>query len=252
MSPSKVLVTFGCSWTYGVGLTYQPGMTIDEYQASSAWDPDICNRLSWRGLLSARHGLTNINFAQGGSSNQKQFRLAKEFFASDQFFQLKQTAPITVLWGITSTARNEMFDCQTGRLENFFYSSQTGLAKMMTMFSYNHDNEVRALALEMQHWSSYFDALGVDYHWFDTFNHHDYSAQVPGLIGVDSAPRDQMSYLVQVNGGSSNDNEYHTSDWKLDSPRVEFLVSKGILNPYSYHPTQRGHEQLCDFFKNLL
>lgn len=243
----KILITFGCSWTYGVGLSYAPGMTFEDYQQGPAWDADICDAFSWRGLLSKQHGLTNINFAQGGSSNQKQFRLAKEFFLGRRFRELHRTASILVLWGITSTARNEMFNSQTGKLENFFYSEEIGLAKMMTMFSYDHCHEVQTLDLEIRHWSDYFARLDIPCYWFDTFNHHDYPSSLPGMI-EHKPHRDQMSYLVKTNSGDVADDRYHTSDWKSDNLKVDFLVQKGILNPYSYHPTRLGHQQLCDFF----
>ena len=32
----KLLITFGCSWTAGDGVGYQPGMTDDEYNTISS------------------------------------------------------------------------------------------------------------------------------------------------------------------------------------------------------------------------
>lgn len=242
------LVTFGCSWTYGVGAAYEPGMVIDQYRNPKELDIENSNRYSWRTLLSNRRDWRNINFASGGSSNQRQFRLAKQFFVSEEFRKL-DPAKVVVAWGITSTARNELFNTQTHELDNFFYTEQSMLAKTMTMFVYDHDNEVAQLNLEMKHWDSYFKSLGVRNCWFDTFNHHVYPDPAPTLIGHNQQDRDLMSCLVRINGGAINDRTYHESDWRIDGPRVQFLVDKGILNPHSQHPGRHAHEQLCDFFQ---
>ena len=36
----EVLVTFGCSWTYGVGANYKEGMEEEEYM-KTAWNEDL-------------------------------------------------------------------------------------------------------------------------------------------------------------------------------------------------------------------
>ena len=70
------LLTFGCSWTKGVGIPYEKGMSKEEYLEvrSSRWD--LMDKHSFRGILSERLGYENINYASGGSSNQRQERLA--------------------------------------------------------------------------------------------------------------------------------------------------------------------------------
>jgi hypothetical protein len=171
----NLLITFGCSWTYGVGVNYSPGMTRPDFVKNTK-NKLLCDSLSFRGILSSKLGLDNINFSQGGSSNQRQFRLAKQFFISDEFFKLKKKyKTIIVLWGITSTARNEMFDLETGEMVNFFLTSKNPpIASQLAKYSYDHKNEVQQLALDMKFWNSYFKQLGVENFWFDTFNHHDY------------------------------------------------------------------------------
>ena len=249
----RLLITFGCSWTYGVGASYTQGMSQDEYK-ETAWDIEKCEQLSFRGLLSKKYGFLNKNFASGGSSNQRQFRLAKEFFSSLEFEQLKsEFNKIIVLWGITSTARNEMWSLELDKLSNFFYhSQQTKLAKSLLKFCYNHDHEVRQLSTEMRHWNIFFKNLNIDNLWFDTFNHHDYEPTVENLIFEDKSPRDLLSTLVMAHGLKNPDNRYHHSLWTVDSNRVEYLVNNGILNPFSHHPTQQGHEQLADMLSSSL
>jgi hypothetical protein len=289
----RLLVTLGCSWTFGVGVGYTQNLGRAQHK-SIAWDNDLCNTLSFRGLLSTKYNLANKNLSAAGSSNQKQFRLAKIFFSSYEFKKLqKEFDQIVVLWGITSTARSELFFIEDNQLRNFFYSEKSQLAKSLVKFSYDHQNEVDLLEIEMRHWNNYFENLNIKNLWFDTFNHHDYwhshksdykacagpdwptwekfccqdfanvSSEIineisdtsrwgwdvgslPNLVSRNKNPRDLLSQLAINNGCTDIDNQYHTSNWDIDSNRVSYLVDRGILNPHSYHPTRVGHEQIAN------
>jgi hypothetical protein len=246
--PRRLLITFGCSWTYGVGVGHEPGMSLDEYKAI-AWKGNICSQLSFRGLLSKKYGFKkNINFSQGGSSNQLQFRLAKEFFPSDEFKKLQSKFDqIIVLWGITSTARNELYFNSCNHPENFFYSYDMPEAKVMTKYFYNHEYEVAQLLTNIRFWNDYFKSKNISNLWFDTFNHHEYEQFVlENLIFTEENPRDLLSKLAIKNGQLDIDTNYHTSDWQIDSNRIEYLVNIGILNRHSLHPTQQGHAQISE------
>lgn len=180
----SLLITFGCSWTYGVGVNYTNDISVTEYN-KIAWDQKICDQFSFRGLLSKRYNLINENFSSGGSSNQRQFRLAKEFFSLREIKQLKnEFDKILVLWGITSTARNEMWSLESGKLVNFFYSRRDNLKlnKHLLKFHYDHDHEVRSLRTEMHHWNTFFKSLNINNLWFDTFNHHNYNLPGPEIL----------------------------------------------------------------------
>ena len=67
---------------------------------------DLTEEYCFRTILSRRHDYVNINFAKGGSSNRRQFRLAEEYFNTDDY---KKYNNVIVLWGITSTARMELW-----------------------------------------------------------------------------------------------------------------------------------------------
>jgi hypothetical protein len=290
---STALITFGCSWTFGVGVGYEEGMKRPEYE-KIAWEKSVCDQLSFRGLLSQKYNLVNVNFSIGGSSNQSQFRLAKIFFSSLEFKKMqKEFDQITVLWGITSTARNELFSIEKSQLVNFFYSRESQLAKSLIKFSYDHQNEVNLLEIEMNHWDIYFENLNVNNLWFDTFNHHNYqeiykpsyeacagpdwptwekfccqeftnvSSQVidkiydtlyllPNFILRNKNPRDLLSQLAINNGSTTIDNQFHSSDWMIDTDRVPYLVDRGILNPHSHHPTKIGHEQIANILDEYI
>lgn len=175
MQSKTLFITFGCSWTYGVGVHYQAGMIETEYR-SKAWDQEICDRLSFRGLLAEKYNVINKNFASPGSSNQRQFRLAEEFFTSREFKKIQNKySNIVVLWGITSTARYEMFNLENSELQEVFLTRSDKLSKALVKYSYNHDNEIRQLATKIKFWNKFFQSIGILNFWFDTFNHHDYN-----------------------------------------------------------------------------
>jgi hypothetical protein len=305
---SKLLVTMGCSWTYGVCSGYTPGMSRLDLEKISCND-SLCNQMSFRGLLSKKYNLINKNFSTGGSSNQRQFRLAKEFFSSEEFLELQRKFDdIIVLWGITSTARNEMWSLESNDLVNFFYSdTKLNLAKSLVQFNYNHEQEVAQLATEMRHWNIFFKNLNIKNLWFDTFNHHNYSIPGPrinkfkkeyethrgpdwpswedfsknqfkvdevvrkeimdrnrwgwaelfpqtiaNLMFASQTPRDLLSMLAINNGCLKIDSNYHLSGWKIDTNRVKYLVDCGMLNPYSHHPTQQGHQQIANIMAEYI
>jgi hypothetical protein len=241
----KLLITFGCSWTYGVGVAYNESMTKSDLQAV-AWDPTVCANYSFRGILCQQYGFVNKNFANGGSSNTRQIRLAKTFFNSDEFYDLRhQYDSIVVLWGITSTARNELYSLEHQRLENFFYNHPLDISKAILKYSYNHEHEVFMLAQEMAHWNKYFKLLNIKNFWFDTFNHHDYTVNSPAIHHLKSDYKSNSSvnwpswdqYLQKHFG----DNSSMRSEI-LDTSRFEFAQFINTVNLTNFaidHPSSR-------------
>lgn len=188
-----LLITFGCSWTYGVGVNYDANDDRQIFEKNS-WNQQTCDQLSWRGLLSQKYNLTNRNLSEGGSSNQRQFRRAKYYFSSDLFqVDLANHERIIVLWGITSTARSEIYSVEQNSFYNFFYSSDDKFSKFMFTNCYDHDIEVFNLRMEMLHWDRFFQSVGIENFWFDTFNTHDYT-NIPESI-VEIASRDHYDSI---------------------------------------------------------
>lgn len=312
---TKALITFGCSWTFGVGVGYEDPMSLTDYKTINQ-SVDVNNNLSFRGILSQRHGFKNINFSEAGSSNRRQFRLATEFFNGKKFQDLQNCGTkIVVLWGMTSTARNEVFLSEENKLYNFMYSSIENIGRrhqavdnqvrqFFAKHMYSHEHEMFTLAHEMAHWNTFFKSLGIENYWYDTFNHHDYTINSPALLefkknytdcagpdwpswqnfvdkkfdGIDSriideilntnfefvnnlsitnfvidhpTDRDLMSQLVMRNGSNQFDRNYHLSHWEVDGDRVKYLIDRKLLNPYSFHPTKLGHEQIANMFDHL-
>lgn len=302
----KLLITFGCSWTYGVGVSYLPEMSLKEYQ-SSAWKPELVNRYSFRGILCQRHNMVNINFSDGGSSNQQQFRSAEDFFSSLIFKEYqKQFDEIIVLWGITSVYRNEAYFPKLGYQKSFMYHDMSRLSNVIIEEHFDVLHEVNLLAKKICFWDNFFRLCNVKNIWFDTFNHHDYVKSIHpeihnmyleasganwpqweqfilgnfdavtsktleeilnptrgpfykecydvtcNMFQGNSYPRDLMSLLAIKNGMNNTDSRYHFSIWADDHDQVNFLVERGLLNPYSYHPTAEAHIQIADMLDDLV
>lgn len=249
-----LLVTCGCSWTFGVGVGYTAEMSKDDY-LKIAVDNDICGKESFRGILANKYELDTFNIAHGQSSNQRQFRLIKKFFTSVKGLQsLDNYESIVVLHGITSTARNEIFINELDQLTNFKYDDPKfeKWTKPIIGHFYNHDNEVALLADEMNFMNLFYSAKGIKNIWFDTFNHHNYPIKIDNLLETGCMYRDLMSSMAHSRGFTDFEQDYHKSSWVMDSNRVAFLLENNLVNPYSFHPTKQGHEEIAKIISKQL
>ena len=255
------LVSFGCSWTFGVGLAWEPGFTQEEYAVSKK-NTAIADEYSFRGILADEFGLEHKNYSVGGSSNQRQFRHAEQFNFKEGDI---------VLWGITSTARNEIYVDSKGVYKGYFYNHATTckeypeitsgekyidgdmcrMIKMTVKHWYNHKEEVRRLYYRIRHYNDYFKCKGIKVLWYDTLNHHNYPEVPDNMLYGDEEYRDLLSRLARLNGFNQLDDKYHFS-WSKgfnDCGRIDFISKNGIANPFSGHPTKEGHRQLADMIR---
>ena len=252
-----LLITLGCSWTFGVGVNYEKNMNFKEYERN-AWNKEICDEFSFRGLLSKKYKLNNLNLSCGGSSNQKQFRLATEFFSTNidtidinKFFTVNGYYPfkhiknnyekIIVLWGITSTARYEIFNSEKNILQNDFYRSNNKISKFLAENTYSHAHQLETLSINIQFWNDYFMLNNISIIWFDTFNHHEYEVKLYNFFKFEKKPRDLLSLITNLEA-----NNYHLSEWIYEDKRLIIGKQENLLNSFSYHPTKLGHQKICD------
>ena len=282
-------MTLGCSWTWGVGAAYQPGMSEAEYK-KIAWD-EVGEQYTFRNILSNQYNCQNINLAAPGSSNQKQMRLAAEYFLYDsdnaqqynavrspnwpefttvealpkhileecQQHQLidfvPKIKPDYVIWALTSVARNEIWDETTGRYHEFFYHYKDRFSKFWLKNIYNLDQQVQQLSHQVMLWNNYFKQNNIKVIWVDTFNIHKYFPNtISGLI----RPNDLMAGMIaQYSQNEIADDTYHSSNWSdADSKRIRLAKHLRLVNPISFHPTAKGHTAIANFlapyFEKLL
>ena len=235
------LVTFGCSWTKGVGIPYEKGMSREKYEEvrpsvnapQERWE--MMNKLSFRGILAERLNMQNINYSSGGSSNQLQERFATEYF--NQHIS-KDTV---VLWGITSITRNEL--TINGIRKNFHYGNS--LDKYQQYYVdhfYDERTEIERLGNAMIHWNKFFEGHNIPNLWFQTFNTYKFPQKIDRLL-----PRDLLTNLTRP---MLRDN--HSSQWNIDSKRIREAKDKGLVNPYSLHPTKETHILIADMLEKPL
>ena len=239
------LVTFGCSWTYGVGASWDPSHTqIEKEFRQYCMDECINYPYSFRAILSKKFNLNNINFSAGMSSNQRNFRLAREFLK-------KFNKNDVVMWGITSTARNEYFDPKTQTYKKIKFGDNRNYKgrpldhrKEQDFFlkQYDHNNEIKILAEQMLLWNDLFNYYNIKNIWYDTFNTHNYPNKIENMI-----EGDLLSLMLKYqNIIIPKQRFYHMSSWINDDPRITAGVKAGLLNPISFHPTKKGHEILAE------
>jgi len=239
------LMTFGCSWTFGIGAAWEPGMSKDELE--KLLFEDESRNASFRTLISKQLNLENVNFGIGGSSNHYQFRSAREWFTkSENIERIKDNGAI-VLWGITSIYRNEAYDPLTKQYKNFLYhvdhpGTLGDINKFFFKYLHDDDNEIKTLTENMLLWNRIFSSLHIPVIYFDTFNKHTYNRDIPNLI----RPDDILTMLLSQEGISVEDDEYHTSAWKIDSEKIRLAVEHELVNPYSNHPTRHTHEKIAN------
>jgi hypothetical protein len=250
-------MTFGCSWTFGVAAAWTPGMAEQELK-KVAWTSESEDH-SFRVKLSQAYGLTNINFAKGGSSNARNFRLARELFANkERLEQIKKNDTI-VLWGITSTARNEWWDLAANKYRNFKIghhspitnAGNTSYGEIYAKYIYNHQVEVKHLAEEMILWNDLFKFHGIKNIWFDTFNTHKYPMEINNLI----RPADLLTTMLQhkkIKLTSIQRLTYHMSSWHEDDPRITLAKQAGLVDPFTLHPSARGHTLIAEILSPFI
>ena len=231
------LVTFGCSWTNGVGIHYREGMTLEEYEKErkNSDNKELRDKLTFRAHLSERLGYTNVNHACGGSSNQLQERLATEYFNNNS---LEDTV---VLWGITSITRNEL--TINGKRKNFHYGNTVDeYMQYYIDHFYDEKTELERLGNMMVHWNKFFEGNNIPNLWFQTFNTYRFPQKIDRLL-----PRDLLTHLTRPVL-----RDVHRSVWHLDSKRIIEAKNKGLVNPYSLHPTKETHIQIADMLEKPL
>jgi hypothetical protein len=75
---NKKFIFFGCSWTYGKFINIAPGQLPKDVNVNE--ERSLADVKSYRALISNFFEVDHLNFAEGGSSNDRQFRRAAEYF----------------------------------------------------------------------------------------------------------------------------------------------------------------------------
>ena len=250
----KALITFGCSWTRGMGSWYDKELSYEDYYSrvrDKTMSPEVqYHEYAFRTVLAKRHAYQNIDLSACASANAKQFRLAEEYFNKDDY---KKFDKVIVLWGITSTARMDMWSNKKKKYFNLLLTKDDiDLSNIIREKHYDHNVEVNRLSEQISHWDKYFSMIGVENYWFDTFNHHEYRYDSPNMILGEKNPRDLLSLLCEEEGLTLKRDDYHLSTWLNDSQRIKFLEQKKLVNPHSLHPNKKCHIKIADLIDKFI
>jgi len=87
------------------------------------------------------------------------------------------------------------------------------------------------------------DLLGIDF----------LNMVIENFIDFKQNGRDQLTLLTRLNQIEFFQDNSHLSDFtRHDGPLLTPLVDKGLLNPYSYHPTATAHNQIAEYYYKML
>jgi hypothetical protein len=246
----KLFLFFGCSWTYGknINLIGEPGDPYWDYHTKKQ-----AELYSYRALITKHFAAKQINYSQVASSNDRQFRLASEHFIGPNALYNEINGNQFVLWFITSTARLELYNSEKKSWENTIigqFDNQPNFYQTYLTTYYEHEKELEKLNQKMILWNNYFSSKGIKNIWVDTFNHHNYPVPIDNLLTFGTDFSDVMSNLCIQTGYTPNfnhDDFHYNKKTKSNTPsRVNHLVSKGLMNEKTYHPTQKGHAMIAE------
>ena len=240
-----MLVTFGDSWVYGVaaGYTFKNPIPKEVYSEKRVSDEFL--NCSFRILLAKKMGVKNINFSAEGSSNQKQFRLASEYFLRDKNI-IKNGI---VLWGITSVYRNEFFDTIKNNYDNFLIPDihrDRVLCKILSVRYLSKKVEIEKLYYNMELFNYYFKTVGIKNYWYNIFNDHEYPNKMSNILFKGN------SLLSVITNDYKKNNLYHKSIWESTDRKIKTAIKNKLVNPISLHPTKESHSKIANLLHNEL
>ena len=240
-----MLVTFGDSWVYGVGAGYSSENPVTEKVYKEKRVSEEYLNCSFRILLAKKLGIKNTNFSSQGSSNQRQFRLASEYFLRDKNV-IKNSI---VLWGITSVYRNEFFDTIKNNYDNFLVPAinrDLVLSEILSVRYMSKEVEIEKLYYNMELFNYYFKSVGIKNYWYNIFNDHEYPNKLNNILFKGN------SLLSVFTGDYKKNSQYHKSIWERTDRKIKTALKNKSVNPISLHPTKETHSKIANLLHNEL
>lgn len=259
------LVTFGCSWAYGEGSGYTEGMTQEEYE-NIQHDSLICWENGWRKPVVNHFKFSHTNLAEYGSSNDRQFRLAKKYFSSKEFSKLLSSGTkIIVLWGTTAVNRYDFFLNSSRKHEKLllnnvesdllrFGTEQDLFTYALRKYTYNEEMRIRELELEIIHWNQFFKLFNIQNFWYDTLGSYDYKIKPYNFFDIKKENRSLVSVVAEAHRKESNYYKVRNtlkekaSQIFDDKDDFTYAIDNEVLNSYSYHPKPKYYKAISEYF----
>jgi len=266
-----LLITLGCSWTFGEGAGCEPGMSLKEYD-KIRYSSDYAWEFGWRRYVVEHFDVDHVNLGESGSSNQRQLHYAKNYFLSSKFAKdYKSHEHVIVLWGITTLRRNFMYFKDSKMYENIFLKEENvfqtkwntnkdKMTKALYKYCYDDDVALREVQSDILHWNQYFKLYPkIKNFWFDIFGSKHYTVKIRNFIDIDKPKRDLL-YQICKNHLSGE-----VEKWKIEgrenydpnfldkySTCFGYAEEHDLVNPYSFHPYKTGYKFIGDYFIKFL
>ncbi len=271
-----LLITLGCSWTFGEGAGCEKGMNAKEYE-KIRYSSEYAWEFGWRRYVVEHFDVDHVNLGESGSSNLKQFHYAKNYFLSSKFAnEYKSYEHIIVLWGLTTLRRTFMYFKDSKMYENIYLeegnvfqtrwnTSRDKMTKAIYRYCYDDDVALRELQSDMLHWNQYFKLYPkIKNFWYDIFGSKDYTTKIRNLIDGDKPKRDLLYRICKDHLNSE------IEKWKLDIYGLEsrekydpnfldkystcfgYAGEHELVNPHSFHPYKTGYKFIGDYFIKFL
>jgi len=271
-----LLITLGCSWTFGEGAGCEKGMTAKEYE-KIRYSSDYAWEFGWRRYVVEHFDVDHVNLGESGSSNLKQFHYAKNYFLSSKFADAyKSHEQVIVLWGLTTLRRTFMYFKDSKMYENIYLeegnvfqtrwnTSRDKMTKAIYRHCYDDDVALRELQSDMLHWNQYFKLYPkIKNFWYDIFGSKDYTTKIRNFIDGDKPKRDLLYRICKDHLNSE------IEKWKLDIYGLEsqekydpnfldkystcfgYAGEHELVNPHSFHPYKTGYKFIGDYFIKFL
>ena len=269
--PKKtLLITLGCSWTFGEGAGYEPGMNKKQYE-KIRYDDDLAWQYGWRRYVVEHFDIDHWNLGESGSSNPKQFHYAQNYFLSKKFAEAyKQHENIIVLWGLTTLRRTFMYFKDSKMYENMYINDEQYWSKWNTsrdkvtraIYKYCYDDDValRELQSSILHWNQYFKLYPkIKHFWFDIFGSKEYTIKPKNFIDIDKPKRDLLYFICKDHEDKEDEKWKLEGSTRRDGYMIDkyctcfgYAEEKGLVNPHSYHPLKSGYKFIGDHFIKFL
>lgn len=236
------LLTFGDSWSYGVGAGYQESWT-QEYYHNHKSDKEIANKYAFRSILAKELDVeSQVDFSRPGGANDTQFRrFFTNYYGQGRVgdMNLALEPEDFVLWGITSLYRFEFWENETNGTKIFTIPREGNLFTEMYAVDYFDINyEKYKCYYNMKHVETICNTVGCKLLWYNFFNDHNFD--------IDNMLWNGSSVLSQMVQDNDPNDKYHMSTWDDTDRKIKRAKELKLCNPFSGHPTIEGHKQIAN------
>ena len=237
------LLTFGDSWSYGIGAGYQDSWTPEYYHKHKS-NKAVADKYAFRTILAKElDAEENKDFSRPGGANDTQFRrfytnYYKQGRIDDISYEFEPED--VILWGITSLYRMEFLESDLNATRVYTVPREGNTFTELYAAEYFDLNYQRFKCLyDMKHVERLCKDIGCKIIWYNFFNDHHFPDMENFLWNGSSL------LSTMIHDYAPND-KYHMSTWDDTDRKIKRAIELKLCNPISGHPTIEGHKLIAD------